>query len=151
MIFTIDFWFPDNASKRSGFDYGYIRVSGSFGSIDSSMLENPETVTVYLTIIEILDSLRKLIGTPSTKKIQVVGAGSSFKIDCELEADILTVRVKNKVVEKSHFQFIARQVLESVRNFLSSDSNQISHSDPVFEDLSSSIQDFESVIGSVRG
>lgn len=55
-----------NEAIRCGFDLGFFSISGNQGKFDSESLQMPCKIYVYITIIDVLDSLRRLI---TSKKI----------------------------------------------------------------------------------
>ena len=140
MGINIDFEFNQtDDSARSGFDLGYVKLTGSRGSVDS----RPRDCMVYLTIVDMLDGLRRLL-SGTEDEYELVATDSSFIVYFEAdEHDRITVTSQGTIIEVDHVRSIAGDILGCVKTFWATPGNALSPKDAVFGDVRAAMSDLE--------
>ena len=90
-----------NEAIRCGFDLGFFSISGNQGKFDSESLQMPCKIYVYITIIDVLDSLRRLI-TSKKNMVEAIVAGSSIRIKFEkINSHLFSLSINKNLIEIS--------------------------------------------------
>lgn len=136
----------DGAGAISGYAMAYMTLEGSLGRVSSKERSPLQTMMVFLSIVDLLDGLRRLWQSPSQQEYCFVGTDSSFQARFVLEGRS-TLKVTCGKIEICHdsFSLIVHSVLVDVERFLS----QVPRPpEPVVGDLDLSISQFRSMLES---
>ena len=63
-----------------GFDLGDMEIIGKHGSFSSKFKHPNQSLMLILSLVSLLDGLRRLLSTPKEKEFEFIGVDSSFRI-----------------------------------------------------------------------
>lgn len=143
-MLTFEFDLASEDEDIDGLSRGHIAIHGPYGSTSSKGGSRNESVMIFLSVIELLDGIRRFFLQGGTDEYNFVGAGSSFQFFVRREKGqcIIFDREKKKVDDSTQTEFV-QAVWNGVTLFMSMHGHQISEADAVSSDLSSSIEEFK--------
>lgn len=130
---------------RSGFDLGHVTIIGSYGEIGTFHKRTPQTAMLYPTIVELIDTVRKLherkLGVAS-----VVATGTSFEIYFrKVKSDYYEISSNGKCIAQMSIGAIIQSLLHSIHIFQSANQSVLVETDPMYEDFMSALATLETL------
>jgi hypothetical protein len=137
-------WLDERTTlERSGFDLGHMTFTGEQGSCTSHGKSPAQAMMLAIALKELLHGLEMFLrGTQS--KYEFVGTDSSFSVCFQKgRRGRITVRCGRTELGEVESAQLCEAVLAGVEAFVTRPGNELPESDPVHEDLFSSIQRFK--------
>jgi len=124
---------------------GHITVQGDFGIISSKLLKRNQSMMIFISICDLLNSVRVLLTSPLKKKYNFVGAGCSFQffIVKKPSNKLILTSVKNEVIDEVSELELVEEIWREVKLFMLKYGNLLSPEETVNNDLTSSIEKFK--------
>jgi hypothetical protein len=131
----------------SSYDMGYISITGLRGRINSKLSKPPRSMMIYLSIVDLLDGLRRLLSDPDQNSYTFIGTDGSFSALFEKVGSDLRISANGLVLDECRPASLAIAVIEGVDLFLG--SAQLPD-EPALSDLTSAISDFRSMLSTIK-
>jgi hypothetical protein len=110
----------DGTSVVSGYAQGYLTVEGTASRCSSKDRVPPQSMMVFLAIVDLLDGLHRLQTPDDEKRYVFVGTDSSFQVQFEkLAGDRLRINCGKIFVGDYSVREVMTSVLHDVDHFLS--------------------------------
>jgi len=128
--------------SRKGFRLGDITICGESGEATSAARTPDQSVMLILSIVELLDGVRRSLLTSTNKKYRFVGVDSSFSITFRKSKALITVHVDDKLIHTATASSIKADIEQSVLEFIkTNDVAQISDAAEAY-DLENALRAF---------
>jgi len=142
-VFRVEYSVNSDNETMSGFDLGHLGVLTDLGSFNSSHCDPPKTMMIFLSLVGLLDGLRRLFQNSKTPYFEFVGTDSSFIIKFYRLADgyfsiFVDGEAAGTVPEHEIVTHISKVLVPSVSVL----ARKLSDSDAVKEDLNDACTDF---------
>ena len=143
-MFNISFTINNMTDHISGFDLGHISISSNDNIISSFNREPDQSNMVFLTIVEMLDGLRKFWQNKKTKEYKLVCVNSSFSIlFVRKRSGLVNIEVDESTILDLHEKMLAKQVYDSCYSFYKECKIKMIEDDPIIEDIEESLQQYK--------
>jgi len=97
---------------------------------------------IFLSIVDLLDGLRRLLSSPSEHSYTFIGIGTSFSILFEKTRNGLRISANGMIIDECGPADVVKAVIEGVDLFLGSTPLP---DEPALTDLTNAIADFHSM------
>ncbi|MEU7305385.1 hypothetical protein [Streptomyces sp. NPDC007206] len=114
-MITVQFTVRPGQGDASGFDMGDMVLTGDFGTADSSGHIPDQGMMIYLSVIQLLDSLRDFLRS-NARVLTFIGADTSFSLVLRRTKDGLSVASKHGVVARTTVPELASAVLHAAED-----------------------------------
>ncbi len=123
---------------------GHITIQGNSGIISSKLSKRNQSMMIFISICDLLNSIRVLLASP-LKKYNFVGTGCSFQffiIKTSSNKLILT-SVKNEVIDELTEGELVEEIWREVKLFMLNYGNSLDEKEIVKNDLTLSLEEFK--------
>lgn len=142
-MFKISFSLINESDQISGFDLGNIELNIDNTKIITSSGRKPDqSMMVFVTIIDLLDGLRKLISDKKLIDFKLIGADSSFTIHFMKSKKKIKVIINEEELCTVEQNELIDQVYISCKDFVERNKINMMESDPVLDDINQSLGQF---------
>jgi hypothetical protein len=146
LTFSFELAAEPDTGTQSSYAMGYMSVLGPQGGVDSRTIEPAKQMMIFLSIVDLLDGLRRLIATPDWDTYQLIGTDSSFSVLFEkIEKDV-RVSANGSIISQCPAGQVASAVLRGVDLFLASAQPD----EPAFSDLTQARADFKVMLKEIE-
>ncbi|MEU0255281.1 hypothetical protein ABZ299_22860 [Streptomyces sp. NPDC006184] len=114
-MITVQFTVRPGQGEASGFDMGDMSVTGDFGTVDSAGHVPDQGMMIYLSVVQLLDSLSDFL-RGSTPVLSFTGADSSFSLVVRRSKNGLSVAGKDGVVARTTAPELAHAVMRAAED-----------------------------------
>lgn len=136
--------------KINGLNRGDMTISGSQGLATSKGKQPNQSMMIFLSIVELLDGIRRFMLTKDASNYRFVGADCSFQFSAtNLEGDRIRLTSDQGIIDEVQTTEMIKAVWKGVSAFLSLYGASIRPDDPVADDLRSAADSFIGAFGSV--
>lgn len=129
--------------EPSSYAMGHISIVGARGAINSKITEPPRSMMIFLSIVDLLDGLRRLMSNHECNEYLFVGTDTSFTILFEKVRDEVRITAGGSVIDECPSVCLASAVIEGLDLFLASTRQP---DEPALSDLKHSIADFRAML-----
>ncbi|MEU7061845.1 hypothetical protein [Streptomyces sp. NPDC046197] len=136
---------PDQGAPH-GFDMGDMVVTGDLGTADSSGHVPDQGMMIYLSVIQLLDSLRGFL-QGDARVLSYIGADTSFKLVVRRNKDGLSVAGKNGVIARTTSPELTSAVLHAAEAL----GRSLPPEDTVRFDWENAVADFRPLVPGEEG
>ncbi|MFF8728992.1 hypothetical protein ACF073_21220 [Streptomyces sp. NPDC015171] len=133
-------------SDASGFDLGDMAVTGEHGTADSAGHVPDQGMMIYLSVVQLLDSLGAFI-RGDARVLTFTGADTSFGLVVRRTKDGLSVADENGVVARTAAPELASAVLRAAEDLRPA----LPPEDPVASDWETALAAFRPLVPSRKG
>lgn len=136
-------WDDFESDSITGSDLGHMTFSGEFGSVSSNNRVPDQSMMIFISIVLLLDGLRKFLSKKQLKTYEFVGIDSSFSVRFKkVEKNKIVVMSKDKIISRISPKDLIQDILLGVQKFMQKVGNNLPEDDPVYEDLHAALQTF---------
>jgi hypothetical protein len=126
-----------------GLARGHLTITGSQGTATSKGQQPDQSMMIFLSIVELLDGLRRFLLDRHASRYHFVGVDSSFQFLVTREADdAIRVMYDQNTLEVVRTEDMIAAVWAGIDRFMSRYGRYIVADDPVADDLHSSLESF---------
>ena len=134
----------------NGLSMGYLILSGNQNIFDTRNQPNDQSVMIYVTISDLLDSFRLFFRSGKRSEWKVVGTDSSVELVFKSDGrKSMTAACCKVLIDIQSPQQMASELLQSINTFYDNPTHKLRSSDLVYNDLTTSLDDFEKWYNSV--
>jgi hypothetical protein len=127
-----------------GLSRGHMTITGSQGFATSKARQPDQSMMIFLSVVELLDGVRRFILGNNASHYNFVGVDSSFQLFLTKELnDNIKLRCDQKPIDIVRTDEMIRAVWEGINRFLALYRQYIDSGDPVANDLQASIESFK--------
>jgi len=146
-MINISFSLNNETCEISGFDHGHVELIINDTILITSKGKKPDqSMMIFLTIVDLLDGLRKLVNDKKLFEFRLIGVDSSFIVDFIKVAHRIKVVVSQVELCVLNREVLLQQVYVSSKDFFEGNSPKMSKSDPISEDLNQALLQFEEML-----
>jgi hypothetical protein len=144
----VDFLFSlnDNSNLVSGFDLGNIEIISDNMIVSSSGRKPDQSMMVFLTIVDLLDGLGKLLDEKKNMNFKLICADSSFTVLFNKINGKIKIIVEDQTICDVEPNELAKQVFNSCNSFFEKNKDKILSSDPVVGDIKAALSSFRKLL-----
>lgn len=148
-MMNIVFSLNNETCEISGFDLGNIELIISDTKLITSKGKNPDqSMMIFLTIVDLLDGLRKLVSDKNQSDFRLIGVDSSFTVNFIKNADRIKVVAYQEELCELIREELLQKVFTSCKDFFESNKSMMSETDPVLEDIKQALFQFDKMLRS---
>ncbi|MDQ3684470.1 MAG: hypothetical protein M3430_02550 [Acidobacteriota bacterium] len=126
-----------------GLSRGHLTISGSHGFVTSKGKTPDQSMMIFLSIVELLNGVRRLLLNRNSITYNFVGADCSFQFSInKTNQNSLAITSDIEPIDEVTQSEIVLAVWNGVNNFISFYGHHIDADDLVSDDLDSSIDEF---------
>ncbi|KOG64082.1 hypothetical protein ABZT16_18405 [Streptomyces flaveolus] len=141
-MIAVQFTVRPGQGDASGFDLGDMAVTGELGTADSAGHVPDQGMMIYLSVVQLLDSLGG-----NARTLSFTGADTSFNLGVRRTKDGLSVADKNAVVARTTAMELASAVLHAAEDI----GPSLPSEDPVASDWEAALAAFRPLVPSTKG
>ncbi|MFI2761475.1 hypothetical protein ACH5A3_21780 [Streptomyces echinatus] len=141
MVITFQFTVRPDQGAPSGFDMGDMLVTGALGTANSSGHVPDQGMMIYLSVVQLLDSLREFL-QGDARVLSYIGADTSFNLVVRRNKDGLSVAGKNGVIARTTVPELTFAVLHAAETL----GRSLPPEDTVRYDWENAIADFRPLV-----
>lgn len=145
-VITVRFTVRSGQGDAGGFDLGDMAVTGDFGTADSADQVPDQGMMIYLSVVQLLDSLGAFL-RGNARMLSFTGAGTSFGLVVRRTKDGLSVAGKDGVVARTTAPEFASTVLRAAEDL----GPALPPEDPVASDWEAALAAFRPLVPSRNG
>jgi hypothetical protein len=138
---------PTSDRTISGYAMGHMSLSGAYGDVSSKNMTPPKTMMIFLSIVDLLDGLRRLICTSEEMVYNLIGTDTSFSVFFEKIGNGIRISANGSIIDQCPADCVATAVIEGVDLFLASAPQP---DEPALTDLVHSIADFREMLNRMK-
>ena len=123
-------------NEITGLSRGHITLEGSDGRASSRGKMPDQSMMIFISVIDLLDGIRRFILDSKTKTYKFVGAGSSFSFSVtRIRNDHFSIQSGTDKIGTLSRQELVRSIWQSVSQFLERYQSYLSDTDLTLQDL----------------
>ncbi|HLO48259.1 MAG TPA: hypothetical protein VK211_07550 [Kamptonema sp.] len=124
---------------------GHITVQGNSGIISSKLSKRNQSMMIFISLCELLNSVRVLLTSPIKKTYNFVGVGCSFQFFIVKKASnkLILTSVKNEVIDEFIYGELVEEIWREVKIFMLKYGNLLAQKGIVYNDLTYSLKEFK--------
>lgn len=104
--------------RSMGYERGHIDISGNLGTTTSKNRTPDQSMMLVLSIVDILDGLRRLFADRKNKSYRFVGTDSSFELKFEMSpGNNVTIRERDNDIHTGNISNVIIEMLNAVSSF----------------------------------
>ncbi|WP_449420327.1 hypothetical protein [Phormidium nigroviride] len=145
LTFKIELEQIEFEEKIDSYSRGHITVQGNSGIISSKLSNKNQSMMIFISLCELLNSVRILLTSPIKKTYNFVGVGCSFQffiVKKESNKLILT-SVKNEAIDEFTYGELVEEIWREVKLFMLKYGNSLDEKEIVKNDLTYSLEEFK--------
>ncbi|MFJ9822555.1 hypothetical protein ACIRU3_46630 [Streptomyces sp. NPDC101151] len=145
-MITFQFTVRPDQGDPHGFDMGDMVVTGDFGTVDSAGHVPDQGMMIYLSVVQLLDSLREFL-QGDARVLSYIGADTSFNLVVRRNKEGLSVAGKNGVIAQTTAPELTSAVLHAAKAL----GRSLPQEDTVRFDWENAIADFRPLVPNING
>lgn len=136
-----------NNEPIDSYSLGHITIAGRNGAITSKGKIPDQAMMIFISITELLCSIRQFLCDENLKDYNFVGADSSFQFYLKREEKtlVLTNNRSNRVDSVTSSE-LSRSIWEGVNDFLSKYGHYITLEELIYDDLCYATEEFKKIL-----
>lgn len=145
LTFKIELEQIEFEEKIDSYSRGHITVQGNSGIISSKLSNKNQSMMIFISLCELINSVRILLTSPIKKTYNFVGVGCSFQffiVKKESDKLILT-SVKNEAIDEFTYRELVEEIWREVKLFMLKYGNSLDEKEIVKNDLTYSLEEFK--------
>lgn len=143
LIFTLELIPASVEQGLTGLSRGHLSIQGSHSSVTSKDRVPDQSMMIFISIVELLDGLRRFFSDTRSKSYKFIGADCSFQFTVKrVKENQFTLISDGQEIDTVTQTEIVQAIWKGVKSFLDCYQNQIDSTDTVANDLSSAVAEF---------
>lgn len=145
LTFKIELEQIEFEEKIDSYSRGHITVQGNSGIISSKLSNKNQSMMIFISLCELINSVRILLTSPIKKTYNFVGFGCSFQffiVKKESNKLILT-SAKNEAIDEFTYGELVEEIWREVKLFMLKYGNSLDEKEIVKNDLTYSLEEFK--------
>ena len=116
LVFQIEL---DEFEEIDSYSRGHITIQGNSGIISSKLSKRNQSMMIFISICDLLDSVRVLLTSP-LKKYNFVGTGCSFQFFIVKKSSnkLILTSVKNEIIDELTEGELVEEIWREVKLFM---------------------------------
>jgi hypothetical protein len=140
-VITVQFTVRPGQGDPSGFDLGDMSVTGGLGTADSAGRTPDQGMMIYLSVTQLLDSLRAFL-SGNGKTLTFTGVDTSFSLVFRRSKDGISVAFKDGIIARTASDELASAVLGAAESL----SLTLPPGDPAAPDYADALAAFRPLV-----
>jgi len=140
----------DSEHDIDSFSPGHITIMGRKGSSTSKGKQPDQAIMIFLSIVELLDGLRRFMLAKDVSDYRFIAVDSSFQFSVtKLGDDCIRLTSEQEIIDEVQTTEMIKAVWKGISAFLSDYGTSIKPDDPGADDLRSAVDSFIEAFGSI--